>query len=133
MAGAGTAASRASASAADVTAQCGAITYEADCYAAIEKSLAAVKGLSAAEQSEVSKSLAEIVGKNPNQAARIRELVPAPESLSDPRDTLGGLDFLPADHRQKAHSGDSATSCGCPLRFARCILPSGRMPTRSFS
>jgi 2-keto-3-deoxy-L-rhamnonate aldolase RhmA len=84
MAGAGTAASRASASAADVTAQCGSITYEADCYAAIEKALTAVKGLSAAEQSEVGKSLAEIVGKNPNQAARIRELV-----------TRSGVDFGP--------------------------------------
>ena len=83
MAGAGTAASRASASA-DVTAQCGSITYEADCYAAIEKALTAVKGLSAAEQSEVGKSLAEIVGRNPNQAARIRELV-----------TRSGVDFGP--------------------------------------
>ena len=84
MAGAGMAASRASASAADVTAQCGSITYEADCYAAIEKAVTAVKGLSAAEQSEVGKSLAEIVGKNPNQAARIRELV-----------TRSGVDFGP--------------------------------------
>jgi hypothetical protein len=31
--------------------------------------------MSSAEQSEVGKSLAEIVGKNPNQAARIREIV----------------------------------------------------------
>ncbi len=67
-----------------MTAQCGSITYEADCYAAIEKALAAVKGLSAAEQSEVGKSLAEIVGRNPNQAARIRELV-----------TRSGVDFGP--------------------------------------
>jgi hypothetical protein len=34
-----------------------------------------VKGLSAAEQGEVGRSLAEIIGKNPNQAARIREIV----------------------------------------------------------
>jgi hypothetical protein len=75
-AGAGaTAASRASASVAEVNAQCGAITYEADCYAAIEKALAAVKGLPAAEQGEVGRSLAEIIGKNPNQAARIRDIV----------------------------------------------------------
>jgi hypothetical protein len=75
-AGAGsTGASRASASVAEVNAQCGAITYEADCYAAIEKALAAVKGLSVAEQGEVGRSLVEIVAKNPNQAARIREIV----------------------------------------------------------
>jgi hypothetical protein len=67
--------SRAGASVAEVNAQCGAITYEADCYAAIEKALAAVKGGSAAEQSEIGRSLAEIVGKNPNQASRIREIV----------------------------------------------------------
>jgi 4-hydroxy-2-oxoheptanedioate aldolase len=63
------------ASVAAINAQCGAITYEADCYAAIEKVLAAVKGLSSAEKVEVGKSLAEIVGKNPNQAARIRDIV----------------------------------------------------------
>ena len=63
------------ASFAAINAQCGAITYEADCYAAIEKVLAAVKGLSSAEKVEVGKSLAAIVGKNPSQAARIREIV----------------------------------------------------------
>jgi 2-keto-3-deoxy-L-rhamnonate aldolase RhmA len=68
-------ASKASTSVAQINAQCGAITYEADCFAAIEKALTAVKGMSPAEQSEVGKSLAEIVGKNPNQASRIREIV----------------------------------------------------------
>ena len=44
-------------------------------FAAIEKALIAVKGMSPPEQSEVGKSLAEIVGKNPNQASRIRDIV----------------------------------------------------------
>jgi hypothetical protein len=67
--------SQARAPIADVNAQCGAITYEADCYAAIEKALTSVRGLSSAEQSEIGKSLAEIISKNPSQAARIREIV----------------------------------------------------------
>lgn len=60
---------------ADVSAQCGTIVYEADCYAAIQKALAASKDMSTEEQDALRTSLTEIVGKNPNHAARIRELV----------------------------------------------------------
>ncbi|WGF86705.1 aldolase/citrate lyase family protein [Marinivivus vitaminiproducens] len=60
---------------ADVTAQCATITYEADCYAAIEKALSAVKGGSPQEIQAVQASLSDVVGKNPNHAERIREMV----------------------------------------------------------
>lgn len=60
---------------ADITAQCATMTYEADCYTAIEKALNAVKGASAQEIQAVQASLSDVVGKNPNHAARIREMV----------------------------------------------------------
>ena len=76
-AGAGSGAAAASGAApvvANLTAQCGTITYEADCYAAIEKALAAAKDMPAEQQAEVGASLSEIVAKNPNQKARIAEM-----------------------------------------------------------
>ena len=59
---------------AELTAQCGAITYEADCYAAVESAVSGVRGASEAEQIQVVRRLREIMGANPNQAARIREI-----------------------------------------------------------
>jgi 2-keto-3-deoxy-L-rhamnonate aldolase RhmA len=73
--GATTAASKLGAPIAEVNAQCGAITYEADCYAAIDKALAAARGLTGAEQRELGRVLTEVTTKNPGQAARIREIV----------------------------------------------------------
>ena len=61
--------------AADLNAQCGTITYEADCYAAIEEALAAASGMPAEELEAVGASLTDIVAKNPSQAERIREIV----------------------------------------------------------
>ena len=76
-AGAGSGAAAASGAApvvANLTAQCGTITYEADCYAAIEKALAAAKDMPAEQQAEIGATLSEIVAKNPNQKARIAEM-----------------------------------------------------------
>jgi len=57
-----------------VSAKCGSITYEAGCFAAIEMALAAPQAMSAEEQAALRTSLADVVGKNPNQADCIREM-----------------------------------------------------------
>ena len=62
---------------AELTAQCGAITYEADCYAAVERAASGVRNAPDAEQAQVVRRLREIMGANPNQAARIREIAAA--------------------------------------------------------
>ena len=59
---------------ANLTAECGAITYEDDCYAAVREAAAAASSMSAAEQAQVSRRLREVMGTNPAQAARIREI-----------------------------------------------------------
>ena len=59
---------------AELTAQCGSITYEADCYAAVRSAASAGGGMSEAEQAQVVRRLREIMGNNPNQAARIGEI-----------------------------------------------------------
>ena len=59
---------------AELTAQCGSITYEADCYAAVRSAASAAGGMSEAEQAQVVRRLREIMGNNPNQAARIGEI-----------------------------------------------------------
>ena len=59
---------------ANLTAECGTITYEADCYAAVESAATAASSMSAAEQAQVGRRLREIMGVNPAQAARIREI-----------------------------------------------------------
>ena len=58
----------------NLTAECGSITYEADCYAAVEKAATAVSTMSAAEQAQVGRRLREIMGANPSHSARIREI-----------------------------------------------------------
>lgn len=56
---------------AELTAQCGSITYEDDCYAAVRNAAGASGGLSEDEQAQVIRRLREIMGNNPNQADRI--------------------------------------------------------------
>ena len=58
----------------NLTAECGAITYEDDCYAAVRAAATSASSLSADEQMQVGRRLREIMGANPNQAARIRQL-----------------------------------------------------------
>jgi 2-keto-3-deoxy-L-rhamnonate aldolase RhmA len=57
-----------------LTGACGTIVYEADCYAAVEQAATAAQEVSAAERDTIVASLAEIAGRNPAQAARIREI-----------------------------------------------------------
>ena len=59
---------------AELTAQCGSITYEDDCYAAVRSAASAASGMSDAEQAQVVRRLREVMGNNPNQAARIGEI-----------------------------------------------------------
>ena len=59
---------------AELTAQCGAITYEADCHAAVESAASGVRNAPAAERAQVVRRLREIMGAHPNQAARIGEI-----------------------------------------------------------
>ena len=59
---------------AELTAQCGSITYEDDCYAAVRSAASAASGMSDAEQAQVVRRLREVMGNNPNQADRIGEI-----------------------------------------------------------
>ncbi len=72
--GGGGASSNAAALLANLTAECGSITYEADCYAAVESAASAAGSLSEADRGLIVGRLGEIVAANPNQAARIREI-----------------------------------------------------------
>ena len=59
---------------AELTAQCGSITYEDDCYAAVRNAAGAAGDLSDDEQAQIVRRLREVMGNNPNQAARIGEI-----------------------------------------------------------
>lgn len=59
---------------AELTAQCGSITYEDDCYAAVRSAASVASGMSDAEQAQVVRRLREVMGNNPNQADRIGEI-----------------------------------------------------------
>ena len=72
--GGGGASSNAAALLANLTAECGSITYEADCYAAVESAASAAGSLSDADRELIVGRLSGIVAANPNQAARIREI-----------------------------------------------------------
>lgn len=61
--------------AADISGECGRIVYEADCYAAVERALAAAEGLPKGELTAIGTTLSEVIAANPNQADRIREIV----------------------------------------------------------
>jgi 2-keto-3-deoxy-L-rhamnonate aldolase RhmA len=66
--------SGASALLANLTAECGSVTYEADCYAAVEQAAAAAGSMSTDEQAQVGRRLREVMGANPSHAMRIREI-----------------------------------------------------------
>ena len=72
--GGGGASSNAAALLANLTAECGSITYEADCYAAVEAAASAAGSLSDDDRGLIAGRLGAIAAANPNQAARIREL-----------------------------------------------------------
>ena len=66
--------SGASALLANLTAECGTITYEADCNAAVEQAATAASSMGAAEQAQVVRRLREVMGANPAHAARLGEI-----------------------------------------------------------
>ena len=72
--GGGGASSNAAALLANLTAECGSITYEADCYAAVEAAASAAGSLSDDDRGLLVGRLGAIAAANPNQAARIREI-----------------------------------------------------------
>ena len=72
--GGGGASSNAAALLANLTAECGSITYEADCYAAVEAAASAAGSLSEGDRDLMVSRLGAIAAANPNQAARIREI-----------------------------------------------------------
>ena len=59
---------------ANLTAECGSITYEDDCFAAVEQAATAAGAMSTAERAQVARRLREVMGTNPGQATRIREI-----------------------------------------------------------
>ncbi len=59
---------------ANLTAECGSITYEDDCYAAVTSAAAAVGSMSDTDQAQISRRVREIIAANPSQATRIREI-----------------------------------------------------------
>jgi 2-keto-3-deoxy-L-rhamnonate aldolase RhmA len=63
--------------AAGISAQCGQITYAADCYSAVEQALAAAAELPEAELAPIEDALLAAIAGNPNQAERLREIVGA--------------------------------------------------------
>ena len=72
--GAGRAPSEAGAVLANLTAECGSITYEADCLAAVESAATAAASMSDSDQAQIGRRVREIIAANPGQAARISEV-----------------------------------------------------------
>ena len=72
--GAGRTPSEAGAILANLTAECGSITYEADCLAAVESAAAVAASMSAADQAQIGRRVREIIAANPGQADRIGEV-----------------------------------------------------------
>ena len=59
---------------ANLTAECGSITYEADCHAAVRDAATGASSLDAAQKAQVVRRLLEVMGANPTHATRIREI-----------------------------------------------------------
>lgn len=59
---------------ANLTAECGSITYEADCHAAVRDAASAASSLDADQKAQVVRRLLEVMGANPTHATRIREI-----------------------------------------------------------
>ena len=57
---------------ANLTAECGTITYEADCNAAVEAAASAASSMPADQQDQVRRRLRAVMGNNPNHADRLR-------------------------------------------------------------
>ncbi|HJO37701.1 MAG: aldolase/citrate lyase family protein [Vicinamibacterales bacterium] len=59
---------------ANLTAECGSITYADDCYAAAAAAVTAAGAMAAPEQAQIRQRLRDIIGANRSHAARLREI-----------------------------------------------------------
>ena len=72
--GAGRSPSEAGSLIANLTAECGSITYEEDCFAAIRNAATDAGSMSASDQAQVGRKVREVIAANPAQASRILEI-----------------------------------------------------------
>ena len=72
--GAGRTPSEAGSLIANLTAECGSITYEEDCFAAIRNAATDAGSMSASDQAQVGRKVREVIAANPAQASRILEI-----------------------------------------------------------
>lgn len=72
--GAGRTPSEAGSVLANLAAECGSITYEDDCYAAVRSAASTANSLSQSDKAQISRKVREVIAANPGQANRIREI-----------------------------------------------------------
>ena len=72
--GAGRTASSAGPILANLTAECGSITYEADCFSAIESAGEAAANLSDSDKALIGRRVRELIAANPSQASQMRNI-----------------------------------------------------------
>ena len=59
---------------ANLTAECGSITYEADCFSAVESAAEAAASLSDSDKALIGRRVRELIAANPSQASQIRNI-----------------------------------------------------------
>ena len=59
---------------ANLTAECGSITYEDDCYAAVRSAASSASSLADEDKARIQRRVRELIAANPSQAARIRDI-----------------------------------------------------------
>ncbi|MFP6573410.1 MAG: aldolase/citrate lyase family protein [Vicinamibacterales bacterium] len=72
--GAGRTASSAGPILANLIAECGSITYEADCFSAVESAAEAAAGMSDSDKALIGRRVRELIAANPSQASQIRNI-----------------------------------------------------------
>ena len=59
---------------ANLTAECGSITYEADCFSAVESAAEAAASMSDSDKALIGRRVRELIAANPSQASQIRNI-----------------------------------------------------------
>ena len=59
---------------ANLTAECGSITYEADCFSAVESAAAAAASMSDSDKALIGRRVRELIAANPSQASQMRTI-----------------------------------------------------------
>ena len=72
--GAGRVASSAGPILANLTAECGSITYEADCFSAVESAAEAAARMSDSDKALIGRRVRELIAANPSQASQMRTI-----------------------------------------------------------